>query len=98
MCVEGLTRKALGRNRLLLRINPLSILILRTDQNGAGRTHGRDAIARYGAVASEHKHVIAQDLVVIGGEVATIPALVVTIGHFAIGLHREMTPKATGHP
>src|SRR5262249_60061194 len=42
---ERVSAVAFGRNRLLLRIEPFAVLVLRTYQHGAGRTRRRDAMA-----------------------------------------------------
>ena len=68
--VECLTGKALGGSSLLLRINPFAVLILRAHQHGGRRTHGSDAIAGNGPVATEHENIIAQNLEVVFREVA----------------------------
>jgi hypothetical protein len=98
VCRERLTAEAFGGDRLLLRIDPFAVLILRTDEDGGARGGGRDAMSRHGAVFGEHENVVAQDLEVISRVVARLVALVVAVGHLAVRLHREVAAEATRHP
>src|SRR5271157_2628700 len=51
---ESLPAIPFGGNRLLLVVTPVTIGILRTDKNGAGRTHGRYSMAGNRTVYSQH--------------------------------------------
>src|SRR5256885_10536625 len=52
----------------------------------------------HSAIAAQHEDVVAEDLKVVLREVARVTAFVVTIGHLAVCLHRQVTTKTTRHP
>src|SRR5438876_5534225 len=98
MRIEGLTGEAFGGNGLLLMIDPFAVLILRTNQHCRRRAYGRDAIAGYRAVATQHEYVVAQYLEVIAGEVARVATFIVPVGHLPICLHRQVASETSSHP
>src|SRR6185295_17908645 len=98
MRVESLTGESFSRYCLLLRVDPFAGLVLRAHQDRGRRPHRSNAITGYGAVAPQHENIIAQHLVVVLRKVARLAAFVVTIGHLAVGLHREVTTETAGDP
>src|SRR5215813_10144119 len=88
---ERLTAIALFRNRLLLRINPFAILILRTDKYCTRRPHRRVAAASNAPVTTKKKHVVAQSLKIVGSPVAQLRfTLVVQHRSLLVRLHLKM--------
>src|SRR5258707_15803537 len=98
MGVKGLPRKALGRNGLLLVIEPFAVLISRADKHGRARPNRRHPVAGDGSVLAEHKDVVADHLIIVRSKVSGIAALVVAIWHFAVCFHAQMTPKTARDP
>src|SRR5271157_4779210 len=94
----SLVRTVCGTNCLLLVVTPVTIGILRTDKNGAGRTHGRYSMAGNRTVYSQHVDVVTQDLKAVGGPVAGDNAFVVQHGHFSVGRHLQVTAEAGRNP
>src|SRR5438128_9512161 len=98
MRIERLAAVTLGGDRLLLGINPFAIGILRTDDDRARGTNHGEPITLHRSVDTELKGVIADDLGIIGGEVARGDPFILVEGRSLICLHRQMTAKATGRP
>ena len=88
---------ARGR-RLLLRVDPLAVLVLRGDDDGAGGAGGGDAVAADRAVLGQEVDVVAQGLEVVGRPVAAVPALVVQVRLLLVGLLREVAAEAARRP
>ena len=57
--------KSLGRDGLLLRINPLPIGVLRADEHGARRADRHDLAVLHARILAQHVHVVAQRLEVV---------------------------------
>ena len=62
---EGDAAQALGRDRLLLDVDRLAVLVVRADVDGARRPGRADAVAGHVAVAGQHVDVVAQRLEVV---------------------------------
>ena len=75
MRVECLAAVSVAAHGLLLRIDPVAILRLRTDDDGARRANHREPVLFYRAINAEHEDIIAHDLRVVGGEIAINRAL-----------------------
>jgi hypothetical protein len=87
-CAEGSAAEPLGGNSLLHVVQPVAILILRTDDDRAGRTNRGDAVARHGAVNSEHESVVAKNLKIVAGVVTRGQTLIVKHGFALVRHHR----------
>ena len=98
MRIEGLAAVAFGRKRLLLRINPFAIRILRADHDRARGTNHRHPILLHGAVDPEHENVVAHDLRIVGGEIAIGHAFEFVLRHALIRFHRQMTTETACRP
>src|SRR5207247_9206923 len=98
MRIERLAAVTLRGDRLLLGINPLAIGILRTDDDRARRTDHREPIALHRSVNPELKDIIADDLGIIGGEVARGDSFKLVERRALICLHWQMAAEATGGP
>jgi hypothetical protein len=96
--VEGLAGKAFGGRSLLLRIDPLAVLVLGTDQYRRRRAHRSHSISGDCSVAAQHEDVVAQDLEIILSEVARVATFVVPVRHLAVCFHRKVATKTTRHP
>src|SRR5689334_5244861 len=96
MRIKRLAAVTLGGNRLLLGINPFAIGILRTDDDRARRTDHREPIALHRSVNTELKDIIADDLGIVGGEVARGDAFKLIERRALICLHWQMTAETTG--
>ena len=59
------SREAARRGGLLLRVDPLAVLVLRGDEDRAGRARGGDAVLRHRAVLGQEVDVVAQGLEVV---------------------------------
>src|SRR5258706_8065792 len=91
--IKCLAGKALGRDGLLLVIDPFAVLISRADEYRRARRDRRDPMPGDRAVLAKHKYVVTDDLVIIRGKVSGIAALIVTVWHFAVGLHAQMAAE-----
>ena len=96
--LNAVPAESFGGNGLLHVVNPVAILILRTDQDRAGRAHRRDAMAGDRAVDAQHEAIVAQDLKIVRGPIAREQAFVVQHGLALIGRHGEMAAKTIGRP
>ena len=74
---EGDAAQALGRDRLLLHVDRLAVVVVRADVDGTRRAGRADAVAGDVAVAGQHVDVVAQRLEVVGDVVARHVAFVV---------------------
>ena len=95
---EGRAAESFGGNSLLHVINPVAILILRTDHDGARGTHRGHAMAGHRAIDSEHETVVAQYLKIVAGPVARGQAFVVQHGLALVGHHRKMAAETIRGP
>src|ERR1700735_662812 len=95
---ERSAAETFGGNGLLHVVEPIAILILRADQDRAGRAHRRDAMAGDGAVNAEHEAIVAQNLKIVGGPIAREETFVVQHRLALIGGHREMAAETIGRP
>jgi hypothetical protein len=95
---EGLSAESFRGNGLLLIVEPVAVIVLRTDQHRAGGTHRRHAIARHRAVNAEGVDVVAQNLKVVGCPVARGQAFVVQHRHALVRAHRKMAAIAGRRP
>ena len=95
---ERLAGKAGCGNGLLRVVEPVAVRILRTDEDGAGRARGGDAMAGDGAVDAEHVDVVAKDLKIVAGVVARGEPFVVEHGLARVGGHLQMAAEAGGRP
>src|SRR3954454_14268354 len=68
--IESLAAVTFGRNGLLLGVNPFPVLILRADDDRAGRTNYRHSVFLHGTVDPEHENVIADDLWIVSRKIA----------------------------
>src|SRR6266478_1513326 len=98
MRIERLAAVTLRGDRLLLGINPFAIGILRTDDDRARRTNHREPIALHRSVNTELKDIIADDLRIVGGEVARGGPFILVERRALICLHRQMTAETTRGP
>ena len=97
-CAEGLAGETRCGNGLLRVVEPVAVGVLRTDEDGAGRARGRDAMAGDGAVDAEHVDVVAKNLKVVAGVIARGEAFVVEHGLARVGGHLQMAAEAGGRP
>jgi len=95
---ERRAREAGRRDRLLLRVDPLAVLVLRGREDRARRTGGRDPAAAHRAVARQREDVVAQGLEVVANPVAARFALVVQIGLLLRRRLREVAAEAARGP
>ena len=96
---ESLTAVTFFGDRLLLRVNPLAILILRGHQYRASRSHRSVSLSGHGAVTPKQKNVVSQSLKIVRGPVPKVRlALVVKHRALLIGLHLQVTAVTTGRP
>src|ERR1019366_5509105 len=77
---ESLSTESFGGDGLLLIVAPVAIRILRTDENGTGRTHWRYAMPGNRPIHTEHVNVIAEDLGAVRGPVTRDQGVVVQPG------------------
>ncbi len=68
---------AVGRDRLLLHVDRLAVVVVRPDVDRAARPRRADAVARHVAVVGQHVDVVAQRLEVVRGEIPRHVPLVV---------------------
>src|SRR5579863_9986429 len=87
---EGLPAESLCRDRLLLVIDPITIVVLRTHQHSTCRAHRRDAMSRDRPIDGQAVDIVAQNLKIIGSPIASLDSLVVKHGHLLICSHRKM--------
>src|SRR6185369_17726233 len=95
---EGRPAEPARRRRLLLRVEPLAVLVLRGDDDGAGGAGGGDAVAADRAVLGQEVDVVAQGLEVVGSPVAADATLVVQVRLLLVRLHGEVAAEATRRP
>ena len=95
---EGDAAHALGRDRLLLDVDRLAVVVVRADVDGARRAGRADAVAGDVAVAGQHVDVVAQRLEVVGDVIARDVALVVQRRHLHVGLLRQVAAEAARVP
>ena len=95
---EGLAGEARGRNGLLGVVEPIAIGVLRTDEHGARRARGRNAMAGDGAVDAEHVNVVAKNLEIVAGVVLREQTFVVQHGLAGVGGHLQMAAETGGCP
>ena len=98
MRIERLAAVAFRRNRLLLRVNPFAIRILRADHDRARRADHCHAIFLHRPVDAEHENVVAHDLRIVGGEIAVGHAFEFVLRHALVRFHRQMTTETTRRP
>ena len=98
MRIERLTAVTFRRKRLLLRINPLAVSVLRTDHDRARRTNHRHPIFLYRGVDSEHENVVAHDLRIVSREISIGDAFEFILRHVLIGFHRQMATETARRP
>ncbi len=99
--VEGRERGAgepLRGDGLLLRVEPLAVLVLRVDQHRARGADRRHVVAVRGRVVAQHEDVVAQRLEVVLGVVARVGALEVEVGLLAVRRHRQVAAEARRDP
>ena len=98
MRVVSLPRVALGAHCLLLRIHPLAVPGLRTDNDGGRRTQHGEAMVFCGGIHAELKHIVAHDLWIVGGEIALQHTLEFILWHALVGLHWQVAAEARSCP
>ena len=95
---EGLARKARGRDRRLLDVDPLAVDVGRGQDQRRGRADRGDDVALAGLVAAELEHVVARDLRVVGREVARLLAFIMVGGGAPVRLDRQVAAAAARRP
>ncbi len=98
MRIECLATVAFGAHGLLLRIDPLTICVLRTDDHRARRTQHGQTMVLHHAVNSQLENIIAHDLRIVGRVVACRLALEFVERHALVCPHRQMTTEAARRP
>ena len=98
MRIESLAAVAFRGKRLLLRINPLAIGILRADHDRARGTNHRHAILFHRAVEPEHENVVAHDLRIVGRKIAIGHAFEFVLRDALVRFHRQVTTETTRRP
>src|SRR5262245_36681893 len=95
MGVERLRAEAARRNRRLLNVDVFAILIGRRDHEGRARSYRRDLAAIDMPAASQHEHVVARYLRVVGGVDARLAALIMLDRRLPISLGGQMAAGTT---
>src|SRR5467141_1639167 len=98
MGIESLPAVTLGRDRLLLRIDPFTVRILRTYHDGAGRTYDRETLIFVSGIDAELERVVSDDLWVVRRVVARQDAFKFVQRYALIGAHRQVTPETGRRP
>ena len=99
--VEGRERRpgeTFGRDGLLLRVEPLPVLVLRIHEHGARGAHGRHVVAVHGRVMAEHEDVVPKRLEVVGRPVARARALEMKVRLLPVGRHGQVAAEAGRDP
>ena len=98
MRIERLAAVTFRRDRLLLRIYPFAICILRADHDRARRTDHGHPIFFHRAVEPEHENVVAHDLRVVGREIAIGHPFEFVLRDPLVGLHRQVATETARRP
>ena len=93
MRIECLAAITFSADRLLLGVNPLAVRILRADDHRAGRAQHREPMIFHRAVHAQLENIVADDLRIVGREIARRHTLKFIERHFLVGAHRQMTAK-----
>ena len=96
--VKSLAAVAFGTHRLLLRIDPVAVLVLRTDNNRTRRPDDGEPVLFNGAVDAKHEYIVAHDLRIVSRKIAVNDSFELIQRHPLIRLHREMTAKTARRP
>ena len=96
--IESLAAITIPAHRLLLRIDPVPVLVLRADDHRARGSNHREPVLLHRAINAKHEHIVAHDLRVIGCKIAIHHALILVQWHALVCLHRKVTAKATRRP
>src|SRR2546428_7134556 len=98
MGIEGLTAVAFSRDGLLLGIDPFAVSVLRANDHGAGGTNYCQAVVFNSSIQAEHEHVVANNLGIIGGEIARGNPLKFIERDALIRPHGQVAAETTGGP
>ena len=98
MRIVSLTAVTFRADRLLLRINPFAIRVLRADDDRARRAQHGEAIALVTRVHAELEDIVAHDLWIVAGEIARGRAFKFVRRHALVRAHRQMTAETTCRP
>ena len=98
MRIEGLATVTFRREGLLLRVNPLAVRVLRTDHDCAGGAQDSHSVFLHRSVDSEHKHVVAHNLRIVGGEVPIANAFELILCDSLVRLHRKVAAETARGP
>ena len=98
VAAKGDAAQALGRNRLLLHVDRLAVVVVGAHVNGAARPRGANAVAGGIAVFCQHVHVVSKRLPVVRHEVAGDVSFIVQRGRFLVGLLGQVAAKAAWVP
>src|SRR4051794_1450018 len=91
--VERLAAVSFGRKRLLLRIDPFPVRILRAHHPRAGGTDHRHSVLFHRSIDPKHEYVVPDHLRIVGGVIPISNAFEFVLRYSLIGLHRQMTSE-----
>src|SRR6202041_1889648 len=95
---EGLPAETFRRNCLLLVIDPIAVVVLRTHKHGACRAHRRDPMTCNGAINGQTEDVVTQNLKIVRSPIARCQAFIVKHRHLLICGHRKMAAITSRSP
>ena len=96
--IKRLPAVSVAAHGLLLRIEPVPVLVLRTDDHRTRRTDHRQPVLLHRAINAKHEHIVPDDLRVISREIAVKSALKLVQRHTLVGLHRKMAAETARRP
>src|SRR3954468_24310273 len=98
MRIERLAAISLGGERLLLRVNPFAVRVLRTHHHCARRPNDGHSIPLHRAIDAEHEDIVPNDLWIVGGVIPICDPFKLVLRYPLIRFHRQVTSETAGPP